>query len=575
MSIRIARAITDHFDPVQGSTTSLVIVSGHVDDVFYHARPPAVLTLKDSLHRCYLGRAETFITYNQIDGLRISGEPATSSERQNAEGPPQPFDPRAVAVAAARAAAARIETSGRFQLDPHSALMEIHGVLKARERTVTVIEGIDVWEPVSERRVDVVAAMQAWIQLARLKRSLIVFAGRQPSQRLTQFFSGRPGVREVVVPGPAEEEIADWLVAQEFTAGRRAYAPIAFSRVVSYLSGVGGLPGNGLLTLIPELTRLAVPLDDAWLKARGAVHVDPADVDVAGFSAYLESNFVGQEKAKQSVLSMAEGVRVRGLQAGRRRPIWRGLFAGPAGVGKTELAKITSRFFYGVDDCCLVACTEFKEQHEVAKLLGAPPGYVGYGTPGQLQAFLARQRAGVIVFDEFEKAHPAVREAVMGILEEGTLTTGDGQLLRFDTCIIIATTNAGSRDAGEVLLRHPDATAEQVSAIYEDALFREFRDYVLRRFDDRIVFQPLSQAERAEVARIHIRRYLQSLRTENDYQAEVRWGEPLVARVLERADPRLGGGEVRNAVERVVGDLLLERYFRLRPLPGLVDLDDR
>ncbi|MDO9016911.1 MAG: AAA family ATPase [Deltaproteobacteria bacterium] len=565
-------ALCGGWDPARASDpVALVLATGRTDDRFFLHAPARLETLRDALEQTCRGAVRRFVSYSQTDGLRDTGRREGTAE--GADAPAGGTDPRDIARAAARAAAARVGATGRLRFDPLGALLEVDAALREGVGVLALIEGVGVWEPVSEDRPDVLAAMQGWIDLCRSRGSRVVFAGHRPSERLRRLFAGRPGVREVTVGGPPREEITDWLVTSEVNRGRPECPPLALGRVADYLRGVGELPGNGLATIARSLGGERGPLDAAWLKSQGAVSVDPADVDVEGMRAHLESNIIGQRPARAAVLRMAEGVRMRGLGSERRRPIWRALFAGPAGVGKTELAKVLSRFFYESERCCLIACTEFQQEHEVAKLLGAPPGYVGYGDPGMLREFLARNRAGVLIFDEFEKAHETLHKAVMGLLEEGTLTTGDGSTLRFHDCIVIATTNEGSDAAARLREERPEASPEEQARVYEEALLRRFRDYGLRRFDARIVFEPLGEEELAQVAAVHIARRIELERTQHAFDAEAHWGPALVRAVLREADPRLGAGEIRNVVDRVVGDLLVERYYRLRPRPASAELD--
>jgi MoxR-like ATPase len=565
-------ALCEGWDPARSPcAVGVVLAAGRTDDLFFLHAPARLAPLRDALAELWRERVHRFVSYSQVDGLRDTGAPADDSSPETS--PADARAPQAIARAAARRAVARISAAGRLRLDPLGALMEIDVALRSGERVLALVEGAGVWEAVSEQRPDVLAAMQSWLDLCRARGSLVVFAGHRPGERLWGLFAGRPGVREVCIGGPGREEIEDWLVTREVCTGAPECSPAIAERVIDYLRSVGERPGNGLSTIARSLAHVTTPLDAAWLKAQGAVSIDPADIDVDGLRTYLEAHLVGQPEACTAVLRMAEGVRLRGLSRTRRRPIWRALFAGPAGVGKTELARILSRFFFDRERCCMVSCTEFQQEHEVARLLGAPPGYVGYGEPGVLQDFLSRHRAGVILFDEFEKAHETVHKAVMGILEEGTLTTGDGTTLRFQDCIVVATTNEGSAEATSLRARYPDLSSEEMGRVYEEALIRRFRDYGLRRFDARIVFEPLGSAALARVAAVHVARRVEDERSQHALDAEVTWGDALVRAVVDAADPRLGAGEIRNVVDTMVGDLLVARYYRLNPRPLQVDLD--
>ena len=571
MNPRLA-AVCKGWDPARAnSPTGVVLASGRTDDLFFLHAPARLVPLREGLEETSRSKVDRFVSYSQVDGLRETG---SAVRKARADGQPAPaFSPARAAREAALRAAERVAAVGRFRTEPPEALMEIDAALRGGERVLALVDGVGVWEAVSELRPDVLAALQSWLELCRRSGSLVVFAGHRLSERLRGLFAGRPGVREHSVTGPTEEEIADWMVTREISTGTPRYSAHTLPHLTGFLRGVAALPGNGLITLAGSLSSTERTLDTRWLKEQGADAVDPADVDVDGLRDHLAASFIGQLAAREAVLSMAGRVRLRGLSARRQRPIWRALFAGPAGVGKTELAKVLSRFFFANDRCCMVACTEFQQEHDVARLLGAPPGYIGYGEPGVLGEFLSARRAGVVLFDEFEKAHPAVHRAVMGILEEGTLTTGDGTVLRFQDCIVIATTNEGSAEVACLREQLPNASPEQFSKAYEEALLRRFHDYGLRRFDARVVFDPLTADELGKVAELHIARRVADDRADFGLDAEVTWSASLVRTVLAQADPRLGAGEVRNVVEQLVGERLAERYYGLTPRPSLVCLD--
>lgn len=572
MNPRAKAAVGDCYAPEQGpGTTGVILASGRVqgEQFFLHC-PPRLVSFAEALDLGYRGRVSAFVSFSMQSGLHIHRDSAPASD-----GPPampravERFDPKQIARAAAESAAARVSAEGRLRLDPLTALMEIHEFLRNNTRVLVFIDGVGTWEPVSDHRPDVLAALQSWVELCRERRSLVVFSGHCISQRLRNLYGTRPGVRTATVGEPSEAEILDWMVTSEFGTAPVAYDPGSSLLVAAYLRRTAALPGNGLST-IRHLADAPHFLDRDWLKSRGAVALDPRDVDVDGLGQWLSANLVGQDRACLQVVNMAKRLRA-GLPHPPHRPLWSAIFAGPAGVGKTELARCTSRFLYGTERLCLISCTEYQQEHELAKLLGAPPGYVGYGEPTLLQQFLGRHQAGVIVFDEVEKAHSNVHKALMGILEEASITTPAGDVLRFESCVVVGTTNAGAAQIQQLLARQPDASREQIERIYEAVLVEQFSAPVIRRFDRSIPFDFLQPDALAAVARIQVRRYLEETKA-GGLACEIRWGENLIARIVASSDPLLGGGQIRNVTRQLVGDLLLEQLSENRDRK-LIDLD--
>lgn len=200
----------------------------------------------------------------------------------------------------------------------------------------------------------------------------------------------------------------------------------------------------------------------------------------------LHARVIDQE---EGVRAIAEAVRhSRAGLSDPRRPIGTFLFLGPTGVGKTELAKALAAFLFGSDTALLrIDMSEYMERHAVARLIGAPPGYIGYEEGGQLTEAVRRRPYQVILFDEAEKAHPQVMNLLLQLLDEGRLTDGHGRTVDFRHTIIIMTSNVGSEQFAS------DQPAEKVREKVEGELKRSFRPEFLNRIDETIIFQPLSE----------------------------------------------------------------------------------
>jgi len=213
----------------------------------------------------------------------------------------------------------------------------------------------------------------------------------------------------------------------------------------------------------------------------------------------LHERIIGQEEA---ITAIADAIRrARSGLKDPRRPIGSFIFIGPSGVGKTELAKALAEFLFGDEDALVrMDMSEYREQHTVSRLFGAPPGYVGYEEGGQLTEAVRRRPYRVILFDEIEKAHPEVWNALLQILDDGRLTDGQGRVVDFRNTVLIMTSNLGTefvRQGGTLgfLQRNDDAEERQMHDKIEKALKSTFRPEFLNRIDEIIMFSPLTEEQ--------------------------------------------------------------------------------
>jgi ATP-dependent Clp protease ATP-binding subunit ClpB len=215
----------------------------------------------------------------------------------------------------------------------------------------------------------------------------------------------------------------------------------------------------------------------------------------------LQRRVVGQDAAIRAV---AEAVRRNRAGLGEpNRPIGSFLFLGPTGVGKTELCKALAELLFDSADALVrIDMSEFMEQHAVARLIGAPPGYVGYEEGGRLTEAVRRRPYCVVLFDEFEKAHPDVSNVLLQVLDDGRLTDGQGRTVNFANTIVVMTSNIGSAailDMGE--RGEPE---EIIEAQVRKMLKERLRPELLNRIDETVVFQQLSRTQLAAVTRIQL-----------------------------------------------------------------------
>jgi ATP-dependent Clp protease ATP-binding subunit ClpB len=270
----------------------------------------------------------------------------------------------------------------------------------------------------------------------------------------------------------------------------------------------------------------------------------------------LHKRVVGQEEAVRAVADAV--VRARAGIKDPRRPIGSFLFLGPTGVGKTELARaLAATLFDSEDNIIRIDMSEYMEKHTVARLIGAPPGYIGYEEGGQLTEAVRRKPYSVVLLDEIEKAHPDVFNVLLQVLDDGRLTDGQGRTVNVKNTVIIMTSNIGSQLILE--MRGADErTYQRMREQVLDALRRQFRPEFLNRVDEIVVFRALTEAELAKIVEIQLeglrkrlaerRITLEVTEAAKAYLARVGYDPVFGARPLKRAIQR----EVETPVARLI-----------------------
>jgi ATP-dependent Clp protease ATP-binding subunit ClpC len=293
----------------------------------------------------------------------------------------------------------------------------------------------------------------------------------------------------------------------------------------------------------------------------------------------LHEHIIGQDEAIHSISDAIR--RARSGLKDPRRPIGSFIFIGPSGVGKTELAKALAEFmFEDVDALVRIDMSEYREQHTVSRLFGAPPGYVGYEEGGQLTEAVRRRPYRVILFDEIEKAHPEVWNALLQILDDGRLTDGQGRVVDFRNTVLIMTSNLGTeyvRKSGSLgFLKQSDSSEERENhEKIEKALKSTFRPEFLNRIDEIITFSPLSLEQMGEIVDLQMKEVQERL-SEHGLKVEL---TPAARDWLAQAgyDPAFGARPLRRALQKHVESplsvSLLSREFNSGDVI-LVDVDE-
>ncbi|MHB8672003.1 MAG: ATP-dependent Clp protease ATP-binding subunit, partial [Acidimicrobiales bacterium] len=276
----------------------------------------------------------------------------------------------------------------------------------------------------------------------------------------------------------------------------------------------------------------------------------------------LHKRVVGQEDAIKAVSQAIRRTRA-GLKD-PKRPSGSFIFLGPSGVGKTELAKTLAEFLFG-DESALIQLdmSEYMEKHTVSRLVGSPPGYVGYEEGGQLTEAVRRKPFSVVLFDEVEKAHPDVFNTLLQILEDGRLTDAQGRQVDFKNTVLIMTSNLGTADLRKASIgfaRADEAVSyEKMKQKVSEALKQHFRPEFLNRIDDTIVFHELSRAEVTEIVDLMVRRVRSQLESQGLGLELTTAAKDVLA--AKGYDPTLGARPLRRAIQRMVEDPLSERLL--------------
>jgi ATP-dependent Clp protease ATP-binding subunit ClpC len=279
----------------------------------------------------------------------------------------------------------------------------------------------------------------------------------------------------------------------------------------------------------------------------------------------LKKRVVGQDEA---IAVVARSIRrARAGLKDPRRPIGSFIFLGPSGVGKTELGKRVAEFLFGdIDAMVRIDMSEYLEQHTVSRLIGSPPGYVGFGEGGQLSEPVRRRPHSVVLFDEIEKAHPNVMNVLLQILDDGHITDAKGRQVDFKNTVIIMTSNVGAEfirketAIGFVSRNDVRAPYEKMKSIVMEQLNKEFRPEFLNRVDEKVVFRPLSKEDLAAIVDIMIKEMNDRLEEKG---LSLKLDNKVKAFLVDKGyDPKLGARPLRRAIEQFVEDPLSEDVLK-------------
>ncbi|GAU25477.1 hypothetical protein TSUD_71310 [Trifolium subterraneum] len=295
----------------------------------------------------------------------------------------------------------------------------------------------------------------------------------------------------------------------------------------------------------------------------------------------LHKRIIGQHEAVEAISRAIRRARV-GLK-NPNRPIASFIFSGPTGVGKSELAKTLASYYFGSEEAMIrLDMSEFMERHTVSKLIGSPPGYVGYTEGGQLTEAVRRRPYTVVLFDEIEKAHPDVFNMMLQILEDGRLTDSKGRTVDFKNTLLIMTSNVGSsviekggrRIGFDLDYDEKDSSYNRIKSLVTEELKQYFRPEFLNRLDEMIVFRQLTKLEVKEIADIMLKEVFERLKVK---EIELSVTERFRERVVDEGyNPSYGARPLRRAIMRLLEDSMAEKMLSREIKEGdsvIVDAD--
>jgi ATP-dependent Clp protease ATP-binding subunit ClpB len=378
-------------------------------------------------------------------------------------------------------------------------------------------------------------------------------------EAIAEIKTARERIEEIKFQLERAERNADYEAASRLKYGELAQAQQVLEAGKAALAAV---QAGGQSFLREEVTDEDIArVVSGWTGIPIAKMLEGEQEKLLQMEARIHARLVGQDEA---VTAVADAVRrSRSGLADPKRPIGSFIFLGPTGVGKTELARSLAEFLFDDEDNVIrLDMSEYMEKHSVARLIGAPPGYVGYEEGGYLTEAVRRRPYSVILFDEIEKAHPDVFNILLQVLDDGRLTDGKGRTVDFKNTVIIMTSNIGSHHIQQI---GPD-DPERVETLVMNEVRNAFRPEFLNRVDDMIIFKSLTRDQLDRIVEIQLG-HLKELLAERDLGLEL---TPEAAKLLgDRGyDPTYGARPLKRAITKYLQNPLAKRLLAGEFEPG-------
>jgi hypothetical protein len=554
----------------------IVRLGGFVKDQFYYDYRYPTVELPQLLAEHFRDKVDLFAWYSWADGLRYEFDRVTSptAPRPIVATPPAPISPRDPGTAFNQVQEMRREETGRqggsrFVDNVRDAIRELDELLKSRTDKHIVVLFHDVeWEfPTDNSQgLNLVPLVRGWPNHC-LGHHLVIFTSNPMAEWIPRLITGQ-GVTDLDIAGPTVDEIKQRLIYEYLITNEPFFDWQTLDEVAAYFAEEYAQPNRSYRSFVVDVTKnrgdAVYNTDFVKLNRTSEAAVDYHAIDVAAFESYLNTHLIGQVDVKRWAITEVSRLQKRGVPPHQPKPIpvIRKLFTGPSGVGKTEIAKVICRFVFQRDPL-MIPCSEYQEQ-DVARLLGAPPGYVGYGQPGELTRYFQEKPYGLILLDEFEKGPEKLRLFFMTALDQGHSKTPDGIRLEFGNTIVIATSNTGAREIDE----QPDSemrSPEQRQALYEQMIGQTYNQALLGRFSGFKIFDRLTDQNRLDIARLYVDLFVRGAKRDhgiNDFAVTAT--DTFYAQLLARCPKTMGARKIEGAVRPVL-ESVLDIYFDSPP----------
>ncbi|OQY79786.1 MAG: hypothetical protein B6D41_22050 [Chloroflexi bacterium UTCFX4] len=561
------------YDPTRRLARAGVIrLSGLVDDQFYYSPHQPMIELPQLLAAHFADQVDMFVWYKWGLGLQYEFDRVTLPNGNESANSSTGIDIRDPFSALNSARGAQVENRGRrgggqYANNAPDALRQVDEHLRGHpnKRIVALFHQVS-WDfpGNNQNNQNLVPNILEWPKLC-LGRHLVIFSAEPMPDWIKNLFRG--STIDLRVTGPTADEVKRRLIHEYLATGKSFFDWKLIDSLARFFqetfSAANGTNVGYHAFVVQQIeNRGDTQYNKEFLdKNQKTSALDYHTIKVDEFKTYVTERIIGQEKAKEWAIEQVRRLKKRGVPPNRARPIplVRKLFAGPSGVGKTELARVISRFVFQRDPL-IIAGTEYQLEHEVIKLLGAPPSYVGYGQPGVLTQYLQEKPYGVIVLDEFEKADERLRLFFMNALQEGISKTPDGIELNFGNTIVIATSNTGSKEIDEI----PNAEnipPEQRQQLYERAIAEFYNQALLGRLDGALIFDRLTELDRVKIAQLYVQLFIQSAQKAYSIpQFQASMSDQFFMQLLLRCPKNLGARKIENAVSQIM-EAVLDRYY--------------
>jgi DNA polymerase III delta prime subunit len=569
MSVTGRRPFLEEIDDVYDPTSpqfhrGLIFLSGKVDDLFYYNYQLPDVNLTHLLFHHFKDCVDIIAWYDLGEGLvyeqgGIVAEPVSSpSEPEPAEAF-DPLDPATVVRGSKRNSQVRTPSTkgGKHKGRPVDAIKEVDERLRTetKQRMLVLFTGAEIWDVHTQEEPEIVRLVASWPDLCWNHEHLAIFAGTSLSRSDFNLFGNYRGIKHIKIGGPVLDEVKKRFLLEYARTGKEIFEWTQLDEIANVFVEKGALREEGYRSFLSSLKYAKGIFDKEFVEANSTqgTQFDFKKMDIQGLEAHLKSEIIGQDFVKKE-LSDKLSILTRFGKQDQNKPIFAAMFVGPSGVGKTEIAEQLSEHLFKRRSC-VVKCGELKSEADIWGLLGTPPGYAGQDKKGPIYNYLQERPYGLILLDEFERAHEAIHDAFMNILDKGLTTNKQDEVIDCRNTIIILTSNAGKELIDEKGIEHG---REARIKLYKDYFSQNYGSHITGRITDFFVFDFLTDEQLKEIAKLRLDKTINNYLSRPDApQIEIEVGESVYDKILSKIDRREGARGIQNACAGLTNKILL------------------